>query len=187
MSEFNVCPRCLKDFDVTPARAANADDERPRGNWLVEHFRRYRRMEPLPFCIRITVEGLIVSVIVGVLAGLAGIQDRPIMISKEALFIAAVFLAPPIETLLLQGLPVFLARLFRVAFTGQVVFATLVFALAHLSNGIASFLAAGIGAGFYFGFTYVHWREKSRWTAFWVTALSHCLHNLALMPILMLS
>ena len=35
-------------------------------------------------------------------------------------------------------------------------------------------------AGFYSSFTYVRWRQKSLWTAFWVTALSHGLYNLAI-------
>jgi hypothetical protein len=187
VSEFSVCPQCLKDFEVPSSGVVAAEEARPRGSWFVEHFRHYRRLAPLPFCIRITVEGLIVSIIAGIVVALIGIHDRPIRISKAELFFIAVFVAPPLETLLLQALPVFLARIFRASFTAQVTFATIVFALAHLSNGVASFLVAGTILGFYFSFTYVHWREKSRWTAFWVTTATHFLHNLAVMPIVMMS
>jgi hypothetical protein len=160
--------------------------ERQRGGWLVEHFRWYRRLSPWAFCWRITIEGLVIGIAFGIAASAFGAPDRDFKMSMEKLFIFAVFVAPVIETLLLQALPVFVVRLCRGGFTLQVLFATIAFAAAHLSEGVAAFIAAGMVGGFYFSFTYAHWRERSRWTAFWVTALGHSLHNLVCVLLMMM-
>jgi hypothetical protein len=88
-----------------------------------------------------------------------------------------VLLAPIIETLVFQALPVGVARLFKASFRWQVAAATILFAAAHFTESIAVGVGAGLVGGFYLAFTYVHWRERSRWTAFWTTAVSHGIHN----------
>ena len=52
-----------------------------------------------------------------------------------------------------------------------------IFAGLHFLDGVAAGICAGMAGGFYFAFTFAHWREKSRWTAFWVTAVSHAFNN----------
>jgi len=160
-------------------------EEPQHAGWLRRHFHKYRLFGPWTFCWRITIEGLIVSLATAIPLGLFGLADRKFRMSYEQLFIFAVFVAPILETLLFQAFPVFIARWFRAAFRTQVAIATTVFALAHIPDGFGAFVAAGIVGGFYYGFTYVHWRERARWTAFWVTALSHSLHNLCIMLILL--
>jgi hypothetical protein len=51
------------------------------------------------------------------------------------------------------------------------------FAAAHFTEGLAVGVGAGLVGGFYFAFTYVHRRERSRWTALWTTAVCHGIHN----------
>jgi len=82
-----------------------------------------------------------------------------------------------LETLLMQALPIFIARKINASIKAQIITGTVVFSVFHLTEGFGAFISAGIIGGFYFSFTYAHWRTKSRWQAFWVTAGSHAIHN----------
>jgi hypothetical protein len=77
-------------------------------------------------------------------------------------------------------IPVIIARVFRFRFFGQILFSVIPLSLLHFSRSIGAGIGGGVIGGFYSAFTYVHWQEKSTWTAFWVTALSPCLYNLAI-------
>jgi len=55
--------------------------------------------------------------------------------------------------------------------------------VAHALKGVTTGLAAGLLTGFYLAFTYAHWREQTRWTAFWTTAGSHAIHNGIVIPL----
>jgi hypothetical protein len=150
--------------------------------WAVEHFRRYLTLRPLTFCWQITIENLIVSLAVSGLILL--ILQPDVRTNLETLTAGrflwlVIILGPILETIILQAIPVFLARMFKVKFFGQILISVLPFAVLHFSRSVGTGIGAGIIGGFYSAFTYVHWRQKSLWTAFWVTALSHCLYNLA--------
>ena len=82
--------------------------------------------------------------------------------SPAVMFLIIVVLAPIFETLLFQALPIFIARKFKAPFALQVVSSMVVFAGMHFLDGIAVGICAGITGGFYFAFTFAHWREKSR-------------------------
>lgn len=158
-------------------------------NRLIRHFQRYRQRSPWAFCWRIALEGLAVSL----LCALALSQLFPDLHrefpdwSTAKIFLIIVVLAPLYETLLLQALPIFIARKLKAPFALQVLSSMLLFAPLHFLDGIAAGICAGMIGGFYFAFTFAHWREKSRWTAFWVTALSHAIHNTVAFIILVLS
>ena len=108
---------------------------------------------------------------------LLGIPGREMNLSFDVLMIAGVVVAPVLETLLLQALPVWIARLCKAGSSGQVIVSVVPFTIVHAIEGIGTGIAAGLLGGFYLAFTYVHWRERSRWQAFWVTAVSHAIHN----------
>ena len=91
--------------------------------------------------------------------------------------LAAVLIAPVVETILAQALPIFVVRKFGGSFRVQIIISTVIFAVCHFSESAAVGISAGVIGGFYFAFTYAHWREKSRWASFWVTATSHAIHN----------
>ena len=95
-----------------------------------------------------------------------------------------ILLGPIVQTLLLQAIPIFLARILGFRFIGQMVFSIIPFATLHFTRSISAGVGAGIIGGFYSAFTYIHWQSKSSWTAFGVTAFSHCLYNLALFAML---
>jgi hypothetical protein len=93
------------------------------------------------------------------------------------MFLLIVVIAPVAETLLFQALPIFVARKFNASFSWQIISSMAIFAGLHFLDGILAGIASGMVGGFYFAFTFAHWRQKSRWTAFWVTAVSHALNN----------
>jgi hypothetical protein len=109
--------------------------------------------------------------------------DREIDLSFEVFLIAGVVVAPVLETLVFQAFPVWIARLCKARFSVQIVLSVVAFTIVHAVEGVQAGIAAGLAGGFYFAFTYVHWRERSRWQAFWVTAVSHAIHNAILIPL----
>jgi len=145
--------------------------------WIKKHFQRHRNRTPWEFCWKIAIEGTIASLAAAYLLALLGVDDRIIDLRIEILIIVAIGVAPILETLIFQAFPVWIARLCKARFSVQVIVATIVFIIPHAIEGIQAGVAAGLIGGFYFAFTYVHWREHSRWTAFWVTGVSHLIHN----------
>jgi hypothetical protein len=167
-------------------RKANNPWTRPF-RWIIEHFRRYLILSPLTFCWQITVENLIVSLAVTGLIYLlwepsprTNLED----ITASTYLWMIIILGPIVETIFLQALPIFFARILGMKFYGQLLFSILPFAVLHFTRSISAGIGAGIIGGFYSAFTYIHWQSKSTWTAFWVTAFSHCLYNLALFAML---
>jgi hypothetical protein len=151
--------------------------------WIFRHFRRYMLLQPLTFSWQITVENLIVSLTVtGIIQLLFQPPGRTNLANLTAgSFIwGIIILGPIIETLLLQTLPVNIGQLIGLRFAGQILISIIPFAWLHFSRSIGAGIGAGIIGGFYSAFTYVFWKTKSQQTAFWVTAFSHCLYNLAI-------
>lgn len=148
-------------------------------NWLIRHFKQYRQRTAWDFCWRIAIEGTILSLLfAGVLSLIITEPEREFHDwGIGMLFLVVVLIAPPAETVFLQALPIFVARKFKASFRLQIIVSTVLFAAFHFVEGIVTGIAAGLVGGFYFAFTYAHWREKSRWTSFWVTAISHSIHN----------
>ena len=152
-------------------------------NWLRSHFQRYRKRKPWDFCWRIALEGTLVSLAAAFVLDLLGLAEREIEVGFAALLLLAVVIAPVFETLIFQAFPVWIARLCKASFPVQIVASVVPFFLVHAIEGLATGLAAGLISGFYFAFTYVHWRQERRWTAFWVTAVSHAIHNGIVIPL----
>ena len=126
------------------------------------------------------MEGLAVSVAVAMVMWCLGVPELKLNASRRRVVVAAILVAPIVETLLFQALPIGCARLLKAKFASQVAWSMALFCVLHIaSNGIGSGVAAGLIGGFYFGFTYAHWRGRSRWTAFWTTGLSHAMSNAA--------
>ncbi len=86
--------------------------------------------------------------------------------------------APIYETFALQAAPVLLLRLVGADLGTQAAASAALFAFAHFTNSAGSGIAAGLPGGVYLGFAFAHWMGESFWTAFWVTAVAHSLHNL---------
>lgn len=106
-----------------------------------------------------------------------GGSRRDVPASLGPWIIGSVFVIPWLETLVYQSLPVGLCRLLGLGTATQMIAATVAFFAAHLSLGLVPGIAAGLVGGFYLAFTYIRWRRRSWWTAFWVTSLSHAIGN----------
>ena len=147
--------------------------------WIKRHFLSYLGRQPWDFCWRIGVESTVVSLVSSVLfITIFGAEEREFMdFSMVEVFLLLLLVAPPVETLLFQAFPVFIVRLFKGSFRLQILISTIVFAAAHFPEGIAVGVSAGIIGGLYFGFAYAYWRRKSRWQSFWITTVSHAIHN----------
>jgi len=145
--------------------------------WIRQHFQRYREREPWDFCWRITTECVIITLLASIALDLFGFGERDLDLSYPVLLLVAVFIAPLLETLIFQALPVWIARLCKARLSVQVAASVVPFFAAHALEGIGTGIAAGLLVGFYLAFTYAHWRERRRWTAFWTTAVCHALHN----------
>jgi len=123
------------------------------------------------------MEGTVVALVVAILISLLGAPRREINMSIEVLLIVTLLGAPVLETLIFQAFPVWIARLCKAKFSTQVISSVVPFIAIHAPGGIGAAIVAGLVGGFYIAFTYVHWREPGRWTAFWVTAVSHAIRN----------
>jgi hypothetical protein len=145
--------------------------------WLAEHFLRYRERKPWSFCWRVTLEYLVVAGLLASVAWLAGFRDTKLDCNRNTVIGYSLVVGPVVETLF-QVVPVGIARMRKAPFASQVFWATLAFTVAHAMDGVAaSAVIAGLVGGFYLAFTYAYWRERSRWTALWTTALSHAMAN----------
>jgi hypothetical protein len=145
---------------------------------MLEAFvKRYRRKTPWQFCWRVALEGTVASAIVLVPLLASGASTRDMPNSIESFVVEAVLVAPWLETLLFQSLPIGLCRLLGLSTSTQAIASVVPFCLAHLPLGVAPGIAAGLVGGFYFAFTYLWWRRRDWWTAFWVTSVSHAIRN----------
>ncbi len=174
----------LPEQPLNPAERQRAGGFPARFAKLIRlHFENYRRMAPWEFIWKISVEGLAVSVVLAFLLDwFTAIEPRSDLVGQSLpqLFIGAVLVAPVLETLLMQSVPISLARGVRLGFSGQVGFSALLFAVAHFwVAGVGSGICAGIVGGFYLAFTYAHWRERSFSHALWITIGTHAVRNLA--------
>jgi hypothetical protein len=158
-----------------PPHGAVEDDARV--GWLRRHFRRHERRSPGDYLWRVTLEAFLIAMAVAILLSLLGVADREIAVDFETFAVLAILVAPWLETLLLQMLPVGLARLCGAGRSVQLILSMVVFAALHFAEGLATGLAAGIVLGFYLAFTYTHWRRHSRTRAFWMTTAQHMIHN----------
>jgi hypothetical protein len=145
--------------------------------FIFAHFQRHRARKPWAFVCRVTPEATGLSLAVALLMWAIGAPERDLDMQAGELVFFVVVLAPPLETLLFQALPVFVARKCRARLRVQIIASWVPFALAHGLEDLATGLAAGMVGGFYLAFTYAHWRQQSRWTAFWTTWAVHTLNN----------
>lgn len=154
------------------------------GRFLRAHFAAYRRRAKWSFLWRISIEGLLVPLVLGLaIVWALQLPERADLnhMATWDLMVSAVVLAPFFETLLFQALPIAVARVCGWGFWAQVAVSNVLFALPHFGIAASTGIAAGVLSGFYIAFTYAHWRETSFRSALWMTAGMHSLHNLILL------
>jgi membrane protease YdiL (CAAX protease family) len=145
---------------------------------------------------RITGDGVPASIILIVAAAIVFAAASSVLridnrtdldrMSAFKLIVLVCVVAPVLETLMLQTLPAAIMRACGQRFWIQVIASTGPFAAAHFPASFSTGIGAGLAAGFYFAFTYVHWREKSLAHAIWMTAATHATRNTLAVALLLL-
>ena len=87
-------------------------------------------------------------------------------------FVAAIFLAPLLETLMNQWFPIWLAMKVTHRPVVAVWFSTVLFGAIHLHAGVYGFVAT-VGAGFFLAVAFLYARQFGRKRAYWTTAAIH--------------
>lgn len=147
--------------------------------FIRRHFQKHIGRSPWDFCWRIGIESMLASLAASAILTLTlGAIERELLEWPiEAILIVGVLVAPPLETLVFQALPIFFVRLLKGSLQVQVLVSTILFAAAHFAEGIPVGVSAGIIGGFYFGLAFAHWRTQSKWRALWITTVCHGIHN----------
>lgn len=159
--------------------------------WIKNHFKIYQSKNPWTFLWQITLEGFLVAALFSIFISTIdsrGRSDWKDIVDDNVLGILVIsgVIFPILETLLLQALPVFLVRLFSRSVLVQIIVGWIPFALLHFFAGLVAGICAGLIRGFYFSFTYVHWRQSSSWQAFWITSLSHIINNVVVLSLFLM-
>ena len=87
-------------------------------------------------------------------------------------FIAAIVLAPLLETLMNQWFPIWLAMKVTHRPVVAVWFSTVLFGVIHLQAGVYGFVVT-LGAGFFLAVAFLHARQFGRKRAYWTTTAIH--------------
>lgn len=154
---------------------------------IASYFEQTTRYGTRRFIIEMLIVAFILKGLIGVIAGLLfelfGIDQLPQTTTELTaqqglvmLIVAALIIAPPLETLIGQWLPIALVGIFSRSPLKKVVGSALFFSAQHLYAGffglITTFPLAVVLA-----WSFVLHRRHSRWRACWVTTAIHFWHN----------
>lgn len=121
-------------------------------------------------------------------ADFAGISDREMpQLPPKILAMMVIIVAPILETIALQMIPLEAMRLLKVRPSFQLAIGTTLFFVPHAAENIVVGLTAGLVGGFYLSFIYMYGRMRSWWTAMWMTAGAHAINNLLAFTLAMMS
>lgn len=161
-----------------------------RLKWLLRPIRLERCRSARQFIGRILVQQFLAKVALSIPVGILFQDDSnaqaELLRTPLVAFVAMVLVAPPLETLLLQAAPIELLRAFRRSRAWQFLFGAVPFALLHFPQGIGVGVGAGVVGGLFFSYTYLEGRNRSAWSALWITTVTHALHNLIVLPLALL-
>jgi hypothetical protein len=92
------------------------------------------------------------------------------------LFFLACIVAPALETLIGQWIPIRVMYYFTNRITPIMIGSAAFFAAQHLHVGLSGFVYT-FPVALLLSWSFLVYRRRSRWEAYWVTASIHCLHN----------
>lgn len=143
------------------------------------HIERHRGRSVLGFVACVGFEIAVVAFVVRAL--LAPVVDDPETLIRPSISLSMLLvtglIAPFCETLLLQGIPIELTRLFKGTPTSAFIMSAASFFACHLLGGLGAGLSAGLIGGSYLSFAYLHWRRRSQTAAVAVTFGTHAVAN----------
>ena len=110
------------------------------------------------------------------------------IISDDGIFLAlfvGLLVVPFIETFIGQWLPIFITGKFTKRVVPLVTVSTVIFSLAHISWGLATFVSV-IPTSIFLAWCFLIGQEESCWKAYWTTSVAHSIHNAVAMGIAIL-
>lgn len=155
--------------------------------WILKPIRLRDSANLRQFITRLMVQHFIVKIVIAItLALLIPENDTKILITNPiVVIISTILVAPFVETLLLQTLPIELSKRFNRPVSFQFFAGMIPFALLHFLAGIHAGIAAGIVGGVYFSYAYLEFRDESWLKATKVVCITHCLHNVIVAPLIL--
>ena len=152
----------------------------PQNESLIQsYFNRTRHYGTQRFILELVAVGVVSKIFLSIcfmlLCGEVG-SNIPRGDHVELLFKACI-VAPMLETLFGQWLPIWIVGLFTNSRDKMLWLSALFFALLHSPAGIGISVAL-FGLSLILSWSFMLNRESSRWRAYWVTAVIHALHNL---------
>lgn len=91
-------------------------------------------------------------------------------------FFLSVVIAPPVETVFGQWIPIAVGSLFLKKTKWVIIFSAIIFAFFHFPA--IAFMPGAFFIGLLLAWCWLLKRKTGRWEAFWVTTSVHALHNL---------
>lgn len=134
--------------------------------------------------LELTVLSFAIKFIPGLLMGL--FLSEPIQTTTEVqlenqselyVILMAVIVAPPLETIIGQWIPIVIVSLFTKNLTYKLTIPAAFFGLMHIYAGWASVLIIFF-PGLVFTLCFISQQERSLWRAYWSTSVLHAVHNL---------
>ncbi|RKD94530.1 hypothetical protein BXY64_4118 [Marinifilum flexuosum] len=152
---------------------------------------KWLRLKPIKFIVATTLLGILFTIPIKLILDFTGVGDSDIggfdfeRSSQWEMIITVIILAPLIETLLCQLLPIKLIQVFKRNHSNLIALlvSSLVFSLAHYSYSVWYSLMV-LPMGFFLAKTYLVFQRRKE-SSFWMTTAVHASRNLiALMVIL---
>lgn len=144
------------------------------------HLSRLAARGTLVLVATVVVESLLISIAISeTMVHVLGFSDQSTLAkySRAELIVMALFVAPILETVFLQAIPVAIVRWLDLRDAMRWIVIVTPFAVGHFYNSFTSGVSAGIVAGAYFGVCYWIYRRQSYWRAIVVTTCVHFLRN----------
>jgi membrane protease YdiL (CAAX protease family) len=166
--------------DATFPVAVQIPDFGPKPRLLNRYLEQTKAYSALRLIVELTAVGFALKLLVGFALGLSPwadslekfVQGQPAL--DLGFVIDAILVAPILETVLLQWIPIKITSCFTSRPGVLVVVSAIIFAAAHINPCHA---LAVFPAGLVLGWVFVSKRNESLGQAFWLTAVVHLLHN----------
>lgn len=148
---------------------------------LVDYLQRTREYSTLRFIVEFTLLAFPLKMLFvlpyAALGGKLGSTTEAVYDGNAVKFLLlACVAAPLLETFVGQWVPIRLTWFFSRRWSVLLLVSSTVFAAQHLHVGFSGFLAT-FPVAFLLAWSFLVYREYSRWRAYWVTAAIHGLHN----------
>ena len=155
--------------------------------WILKPIRLRNYTSLRQFIPRLMVQHFAVKFVVSIAVVLLIPEGsaKVVITNPVAVIITVILIGPIAETLLLQTLPIELSRRFNRPILFQFCAGMIPFALLHFVTGIHVGIASGVVGGVFFSYTYLECRRDSWLEATKVTCITHCLHNVIVVPVML--